>query len=292
MTSPIPPIVAVYLQPKRNLPTWKARGCNVAFGRDREANSDGSDGVTLPVWQASATAAGLGYIVEPSADIAADGRDQNRKGFLQKQDEPDGAIINAQDAKNAAAEEAVYVALETMYASCKALAPNIPVYVNIDANQVPYMRSNYARIFKAADKITCDFYAVQRGQPIATYLDLINKIKAIPGGNKLSLAWIETSFQHLNPTYFPGKRGPTVAEWQAEVAQAVAAGLNIGYFPQCIGEDGLAPFSTDATPADIAAAMTAWANPGGVGAAIGSSNPFAGCTLTDPSGKAYTIQPK
>jgi hypothetical protein len=310
-----PAMVGVFLQPKRTLATWAARGVTVAIGRDREQNADGSDGVTRQEWVASANAAGLDHVIDPSGDPAADSLDPHCKGFLCPFDEPEGQIINAQDAQKAALargdaagaakakadEEAVYVACETFYATNKAAAPNVPVYISFDANQFQYHRADYTRLFKACDRFTVDYYPVQRGLPVTEYARLIDLVRAWPGGDKLRLAWIECSYQHLNPTYFPGKRAPGVAEWLQEVKQATDRGMSVGWFPQQIGEDG-AGFSVDATTPPIAAAMVAWFKlatsgngppAGGVGAAGGSSaDPLAGTVITLPNGRSYVLQPK
>jgi hypothetical protein len=298
-----PAQVAVFLQPKRNLQTWAARGVTLAIGRDREANADGSDGVSLAEWKAAAKAAGLRYVVDPSGDPAADARDPNLAGFLSPIDEPDGAVITAQDLNagdavaSAAAQEAVYATEEAFYANCKRLAPNVAVYISFDLNQFQYHRPNYTRLFKACDRFTVDYYPVQRAMPVGEYGRLIDLVRVWPGGDKLALAWIETSYQHLDPAYFRGNRAPTVAEWLAETQQMLDRKLWVGWFPQCINADRLAAFSTDATTPEIAAAMVAWLKApgaGGVDAAHGGSgdpprDPLAGWKIVSPSGVTYTL---
>lgn len=298
-----PAIVAVYLQPVRTLPTWHARGCNVAFDCDLERNADGSPGVSAEKWQATAVANGLKYITPPNADLAADGKDPNRLGFLYPIGELDDRVIDAQDAQKVAQakgdsialaaakaqEEAVYTSLETFTIKCHAAAPNMPVWVVIDINNFQYHRADYARIFKACTFVSGDFYPVQRGVTVLEYARLIDLVLAWPGGNKFTLPWIETSYQHLNPTYFSGKRGPTVSEWRIEVIQVLARKLNVGYFPQQIGEDG-AGFNVDTTPTDISAAMSSWTGASGTGAVTGTvDDPWDGATIMRKDGVTYTL---
>jgi hypothetical protein len=267
-----PRFVANWYQPVSLMPTWKARHVNLAIGWERQDDANGNPTMPLVQWQGGVIANG-GKYVRTFVDRLTDSQDPNLFALLAP-DELDDQVINAQDRGDAAAEEAVYAGLEALHAEAKLIGK--PLWANFDGGNFRWRKADYKRLFAACDLISVDYYPIQRGEPISTLAEILDAIQAFPGGAKLTLAWVETSYQELDPAYFKGGRAPMVDEFNQLVKVCTDRGLSVGYFSQAFGKDGKSTtgFRYDATPPEIVAAMASVVPvAGAVSATTGTSTP-------------------
>ena len=229
---------------------WAGRGVNTLVGFEHQSFT-----VTIPQYDAAATAAGLKVIREATDNPATDNNPNLVAWMLPHADEPeDNPSINPLD-------------LQAQYASLKAIKPTKPILMNFDGSHMmnnfggvtwatPFSQATYAPYMAAADWVAQDVY------PVTGWLHY-NALGA-PGyatttlksysGNKPSFAYIETSNQRLFNTQYPEfrERGVTPPEFRAEVWDAIIHGSRgIFYFPQM-----LTAFQYDGTPIDVAMEMT------------------------------------
>jgi hypothetical protein len=240
--------LAVYRQPVKLAETWAGRGANVVVGYEKEQDAAGNATVSQQAWRSAYAAVGIKYVCEPT-DLAADDRDPNLLGILYPVDEPDNKVVEAQD--TGGNREQVYLDLENFYKRCKQLAPHKPVVINLGLEQLPWRKVDYARLLAACDWAFCDWYPIHRGRPISAYGDMIDLLDHVAGNEKLVLAFIECSDQHLDPTYYPQERCPTADEFRGEWLLVRDRKLSVGLFPQQIGQDGKVYFLWDAMPPDL-----------------------------------------
>jgi hypothetical protein len=249
-TQPATPkfIIGVWYQPTSSFAKWKSRGINTLVGYESEGNT-----VSRQQWTAAAQQAGLSYLMAPTSDageIQQDAADANLLAWTQR-DEPDGAgnVSPAQIVAN--------------YKAYKALAPAKNVLVNFDGWKMQWRPdSDYQQYSQGGDWLAFDYYIINRGEgpanipKIGTTLD---RLKAVSGGGKKYLVFIECSNQKLNLQSWannpdqsgtppgPRMRAPTAAEMNQEIQLAVQHGASgIVYFPDIIGNgwqgfDGITP---------------------------------------------------
>jgi hypothetical protein len=246
--------IAVYRQPATSFGTWKNRGINTAI--DFYDRSD-----WMEYWIASAHQYGFKEIRNPRQNISADLSDPNLLAY-EHFDEPDVNGIPLWQ-------------LQQEYAQWKAGNPNVPVLVNVAGATVigqadQTTDQDYRNIFATSDWISNDIYPLSAwGQ--SSWVDktmansnpwgipdklnegnAVDKIRSLVGG-KHQFAYVESSFQHLNQINSGASRAPTALEFRGEIWNSIIHGAKgLVYFPQSFNPD-----TTDATPPDIAAEMTA-----------------------------------
>jgi hypothetical protein len=232
--------VGVFLQPTTTFDTWKSRGVNtvVDFWPDPSQSLD--------QWNKAAVDRGL-YMIraarpDPKQDI-------NEKYLLawSQPDEPDWKNIPQSQ-------------LAATYATLKAADPKRPVYINFAGSMAlnPWIAkdgSTYKAMSQTADIVANDIYpvtawnrpawidfskALDPKDPYNTTGKRLNPGTAIDilrnfSGGKRQMAYIETSFQHLDSAT-AANRGVTPGELRGEVWDAIIHGAKgITYFPQQVG---------------------------------------------------------
>lgn len=253
------PRLGVFSQPPD--PKWADMGVSRYVRYEGQLDPKGNPTVTIPQWDAAVKAAGGRMIRQPRRDVpfAIDATTQPLlDGWLHDQDEPDNAAVAAQDAKDPAAEEAVYRKLEADYAAMKSAAPGLPVYVTISLWQSQWTRPkpvDYARIFRACDGVYGDYYFVQLGKTIDDYKARLDWLRAAAPG-KIIGSFVNCSFLNENSFYHPTDRNPTPAEVVAQLNTDLQEGADSILFPQCFN-----PFKYDGMTDDNGAAIKAWMNP-------------------------------
>lgn len=246
-------MIAVYRQPAYSATTWAARGVTAVIGYESNERT-----VSFADFDAAWTAAHCAIIREPSADPDLD---KKLAGLLFPIDEPDNLIVSLRD--NGKPFDWVYQLADAFHALHH---PKAPVWINLGIEQLRWLlpsgqpKVDYARLCRAADDISVDYYPVQRGKPLSDYTDLIetltDRTQRIP-----SLAIIEASNQHLDPRYYPPGRAPTPTEFLTELARLQLVDVpSFGLFPQQIGQDG-SGFQYDAMPPELVDALMAVALP-------------------------------
>jgi hypothetical protein len=184
----------------------------------------------MATWKASAKAAGLKYICQPSTQPTIDAIDPNLIAFLQPWDEPDDLWVNGQTT--------IVAQLIAEFQMLQKAAPRIPVVMNIDLSQTEWQKPPYAQI-----------------EP--TFADFQGRLayqKQLAGGRR-TLLCLECSNQQLSKQYFPAGMGPTGAQMNQEVQLAIAAGTSdFVFFPQQTAGQGNG-FQYDATTTDTQSAI-------------------------------------
>ena len=246
--------IGVFSQPTSMFEVWRERGCNtmleVPQGEDRLA------------WDEGAQEIGFKIIRRPVSDPADDvGRTDLLAWSLP--DEPDVQGNNEPCGGNC------IELCESLYERWHAVDPTRPIFVNLAGPNVllpascdycngpgdeppssecfPESDQCYPRLLEATDWVSQDIYPVSgwlfteeiRGD-ITIVGQSLDKLRG--WADKPLFAIVETSDQRLD---FPGagSRGPTPAEYRAEVWDAIIHGARgIFYFPQAFN-----PFVWDAT---------------------------------------------
>ncbi len=242
------PLIGVWYQPVSSFAKWKSRGINTLFGYESESGT-----VSLDAYCTAAATAGLTVLLQwAPASLSRIKADPNVIGVINQPDEPDG-VGNTPPA--------------TMLANYQAIKAQTskPVFLNVDGRKMQWLpASTYAAYAQAADALCFDYYVLNYGEPVANFPNLTARAQQLKaaGNGKPVIAIIECSNQDMavqawcaGTPVAAAMRGPTAAEFQQEVAAALAGGVDgVAYFPDVIGTNFV---SFDGVPADVAAAMTA-----------------------------------
>lgn len=232
---------SVFKQPSYNFPIWINRGVTLFYGWEEQNDANGKPTVHLIDYLNSAQSAGVKVLVQLDAVEAIPWNHPAIAGFVQP-DEADDLIVNG--------DTTVYGRLALYYKTAKQQRPDLAVYLNIDGWQWGWHKVDYGAIFACADYVGDDYYYDARDLSMSDWVARQTAIKASAGG-KMVFTFVATSFQNLDPTYYPGERTPTAASVNDQFAAAGSLGLSTPLFPQ-----SFTPFRYDSTPADVSAAIT------------------------------------
>ena len=244
-----PPIVAVWYQPIRSFPRWKAAGVNTLVGYESEGGT-----VSVQQYCDAAAAAGLRVVLQwgGGGDVQARAiADPNVIGVINGPDEPDG---NGATAPNQ---------MIVQFNAIKQVCPK-PVWENFDGRKMQWLpEASYVLYAQSCDVLCMDDYPLNYGDGVAaipTITARLQELQRVSNGKPV-LAFLECSNQNLSiQNWVVGTalaatmRGPTAAEFGTELDAALAAHpAGIGFFPDVIG---LGFQSYDGVPNDVNAVLT------------------------------------
>ena len=255
---------SVWSQPLPEIGVWKTRGVTTLLRWEEQLDAAGKPTVNLPVYLAAAKAAGMTVSIQLDAVEPIPYVDATISSFLQP-DGTDNAIVNCLGNHTWAtatptelqAANAVIQRAAAFYATAKTKRPDALVYMTIDGWQEQWKKFPYAPLLDCCDRFLVYYYYDVRGETPAGWLDRMNDT-ALLDPNKFDGIFIGCSDQNLNTSYYPNQRPPTVesVSWTVNTAKSWKCGYT--YFPQSFPPP---KFIYDATPPDIAQAITALDTP-------------------------------
>lgn len=251
-------IIGVFSQPISSFAKWKQRGINTLVSHEPEGGR-----IKKSDWEAAAAAAGFFFMSYPDpslhpAILRAEAAQSCRLAWMQD-DEPDLTRDLADPRNHPTGPYKGWrdpAPFEKVYATCKSLAPDMPVFCNFAGPQITPIAythgQGHARYLAAADWLAHDWYVKNKNADrypidlIAQAMDRLAKWTA--PAHKAQFVFIECSPQNISPL----GRCPTAEEVEQEVELAIRKGAKgIIYFPQ-----RLHGFSFDAIPPEIVTRIT------------------------------------
>ena len=250
--------IGVFGQPAYAMEGWASIGCNTMLGVPQ--------GEAIDAWDAEAQRLGLAVIRRP---LGAPSQDAGRTDLLAwlMPDEPDV------EANNEPCGGDCVELVESLHSQWRAADPDRKIFVNVAGPNVllawgcdycngpgdeppsaecfPDNDECYPRILESADWVSQDIYPVTGWLPSEVMRDDITVVgqtldRLREWTDKPLFAIVEVSDQRLG-FEGTGTRGPTPAEYRAEVWHAIIHGAHgIFYFPQAFN-----PFDFEAVAPDV-----------------------------------------
>lgn len=251
--------IGIYMQPAANFARVKGYGCTHVITDKSKPDAPTETPVSRDAYLKKADDNGLKVIIGPAPNPALD---IGKPGFCAwcLRDEPDKG---SPPDWNAVADAYVQKC-----ADLKTIGPHVSLFGNFSGGRVLSARasggniteplqSHYAKFAGKLDAWGGDKYVRARGEPaerIADYGALQDKLKLI-APDKPTFAVVETCDQglHINPPKIPAN--PTPDEVKAMVWLALIHGAQGIFYFTLVPSGGTKPFSWDATPPDVAAAL-------------------------------------